>query len=344
MMSRKVTRFLSAIVMAGLMFSAAEANTVYVIEDMDSYPEWTFGAYMVSGNQLNLGSKKTAPNRGGGPVGLAVSEAKNRVFVSYEFSGALDVFYANTLEPYSTPQIVLPGANNAAGIVGSEARDRLYAIDRGNTQVYVYDFDTNAITAEQFNVRKGAIGITVWGNKLYVTYGDSEIDIYDLDNPGTLLDTLITTAAGGRMAIAVDGSDENNVLVYTTNTSQGPVNSSILSQYNVNTDVEVTLDLGRDGRGVSVLPSLGLVYVAVGDNSDSVAPEIRVYDSALTGMIDSDPLVVGKGPTDVVAGEGIIFLPEGTVAVPTLSEWAAIAMIVLLGGSAFIAIRRRTLI
>ncbi len=344
MMSREVARFIGAIMIVGLMLSAAKANTIYVIEDMDSYPDWTFGAYMVSGNQLNLGSKQTAPNRNGGPVGLAVCEAKNRVFVSYEFSGTLDVFYANTLEPYTTPQIVLPGANNAAGIVGSEARDRLYAIDRGNTQVYVYDFDTNAITAEQFNVRKGAIGIAVWGNKLYVTYSDSEVDIYDLDNPGTLLDTLTTTAAGARMAIAVDGSDVNNVLVYTTNTAQSSVSSSILSQYNVNTDVETTLDLERDGRGVSVIPALGLVYVAVGDNSDSIAPEIRVYDSALTGMIDSDALIVGKGPTDVVAGEGIIFLPEGVVAIPTLSEWATMAMIVLLGGSAFIAIRRRKLI
>ncbi len=282
-------------------------KSVYVIADFGQSTNrvnWELQAYVVNDNQLSYGQNWNPDNRNLGPVGLAVDEKNKHLYVSYESSNVLDVFDAATLVQIG--QITLPGASNIAGLVVNSDSERLYFVDRGNIDLYVYDSATLArLTNEEFELTVAAMGIDVWDDTIYVTNGQTSggfgntISYYSLSNKTLLGSFNISDKAA--QAIAVDGSDSNNVLVFTTNTIQSH-NNGKLTKYNVNTGVEQTVDIGYDGRGISVNPYSGLVYVACGDHTTN--SYIRVYDQDTLTLLDEDLLAYsGWDPTDVLASK-----------------------------------------
>jgi len=285
-----------------------EKYTVYVVASMNLNP-FPLQAYLINGDQIIPAEEWLTPRRDGGPVGLAVDDDNSRLYISYEFSGVVDVFNARTLVPVDDPgnpgnplQITLPGASNVAGMVVSELRSRLYAVDRYNSQLYVYDSNNyTRVLAEEFTLTGSSpFGIDVWGNTIYVTSGNNTIRYYSLTTQ-TLLGSF-TISDSGAMAITVDGSDSSNVLVFTTRTTQSTFNGT-LTKYNINTSTESTVALGADGRGVSVHPTLGLIYVACSESVVGTEATIRVYDQATLALVDSELMGTGSSWTssDVVA-------------------------------------------
>ncbi len=312
----------------GISSNAAEIvkrDTVFVIKDMsNSYPGPSFplGIFGVNGNQLTDLNTSYVPTPRHSAIGLAISTKNKLLFVSHESSGTVDVINAETGQPL--PDLVIPGTGNIAGIVVSEGRNRFYAVERDNPHLFVYNMQSDGsvsrLTNEEFDLQYGVYGLDVWGDRIYATHGYSTtVTVYDLNSKQKVDEYLTTSTAN--MSIAVDGSDSNNVMVYTTWTQQYPV-SGILTQYNLNKDVEKFIVLGRDGRGVSVNPALGLVYAATGDDSDQTAAELRTYgegqfttdiNNAPTPL-DSDNLLQGGGATDVLA-VGVTFNPDVTIEI-----------------------------
>lgn len=315
----------------GITANAAEVvkrDTVFVIKDMhNGYPGPSFplGIFGVNGNKLTDINTSYVPTNKGSAIGLAISTKNKLLFVSHEGWGVVDVINAETGAPL--PDLTIPSTSNIAGIVVSESRNRFYAVNRGSTHLFVYNMQSDGtvteVPGEEFDLVAGAYGLDVWGNKLYATHGYSQyntVTVYDLDKKKKVNEYTTTNALN--MAIAVDGSDSSNVMVYTTWTSQNPANG-ILTQYNINTGVEKFIAMGRDGRGVSVNPALGLVYAATGDNSDATPAELRTYGegqfkSDMTNSptpLDSEDLIQGGGGATDVLAVGVTFNPDVTIEI-----------------------------
>ncbi len=328
---KKSIKSLMALAVAFMGISTAvnadvlKRDTVYMIPSMEGVYDVSFpiSAYKVE-NDGNLTHVKTVDvnTTRYSAVGLAVCTKNKRIFVSHEGYDTVEVLDGETFERLD--DLPIPGTNDIAGMVFSEDRGRLYVVDRGNPHIFVYTVDSNGdvvrVPGEEFDADYGVYGVDVWNNRLYCTHGHSSnsITIYDLDTEA-IVDSYVPIDSRS-MAIAVDGSDSSNVLVYTTWTNQGTT-SSRLTQYNVNTDVERRIDLQRDGRGLSVNPALGLVYAVTGDSGDASAPELRTYreDQFTTDATpptptpwDTEPLIQGRNPTDVFAA-GITFNPQATI-------------------------------
>ena len=299
---------------------ALERNTVYVIKHMGSGGIVPLGAYKVEGDSslTDVGTKNIST--GGAAVGLAVCDANKLIFMSHESSGIVDVVDAETFKVKE--KLTIPGTSNIAGMVFSEGRKRLYAVDRRNPHIFVYAVNAEGnltrVLGEEFNAAFGAWGVDVWDNKLYCTHSSAIVTVYDLD---TKLEVdRYTTTSGLNMAIAVDGSDSNHTLVYTTWTSQGLTSSRIVTQYDVNDDVEKFIDLGRDGRGLSVNPAKGLVYAVAGDNSDGIPPVLRTYresdfndTASIVTPLDEDLLDDTAGWATDVFASGVTYNPEAYI-------------------------------
>jgi len=152
-----LTVLLSFTLAATLVFGQVVDNkTVYVCGSINQNP-FPLRAYIINGSNLIFAEEFMTPSRDGGPVGLAVDNDNHNLYLAFEFSGIVDVFDARTLQPVDDPgnpgnqlKITLPGATNVAGLVVSTRRQRLYAVDRTQTQLYVYDSNTFArLTAEE---------------------------------------------------------------------------------------------------------------------------------------------------------------------------------------------------
>jgi len=329
-MMKKSIKSLMVLAVAVMGFSTIanaevlKRDTVYVIPSMEgtsvSFP---ISAYKVE-NDGTLTHVKTVDvnSTRWSAVGLAVCTKNKRIFVSHEAIDTVEVLDGETFE--RLPDITIPGTSDIAGMVFSEDRGRLYLVDRRNPHIFVYTVnalgDVVRVLGEEFDADYGVWGVDVWDNKLYCTHGYdgyNVVTIYDL-NTGLKVDEYPTSSALN-MAIAVDGSDSSNVLVYTTWTNQS-TSPSIVTQYNVNTDVEKRIDLQRDGRGLSVNPALGHVYAVAGDSYDTTASELRTYGKdqftyttpTTPTPLDSDALMVGRDATDVFAA-GITFNPSAYI-------------------------------
>jgi len=328
-MGRKgMALFVVAFLSIGFSANAAEIlkrDTVFVIKNMNNngtgYP---LGIFKVNGNTLTDINTTIVPTPRYSAIGLAISTKNRLLFTSHEGSGTVDVINAET--GAALPDLVIPGTNNIAGIVVSESRNRFYAVNRSSQHLYVYnmqsDGNVSRLTGEEFDLAAGAYGLDVWGDKLYCTHGynlDNTVTVYDLNTKQEV--ERYTTTNQLNMAIAVDGSDSNNVMVYTTWTTQQPANG-IVTQYNLNTDVEKFIDLGRDGRGLSVNPALGLVYAVTGDNSDSIPAVLRTYgENQFTTAhssptpLDEDNLTQGGGGATDVLAVGVTFNPDVSIEI-----------------------------
>jgi hypothetical protein len=325
---KKIMKSLMALVVAFMGISTAanadvlKRDTVYVIPSMEgTSTSFPISAYKVE-NDGNLTHVKTVDvnTTRWSAVGLAVCTKNKRIFVSHEGFGTIEVLDGETFE--RLPDLVVEGTSNIAGMVFSEDRGRLYVVDRDQTDIFVYRVNAlgnvERVQSEEFNATSGVWAVDVWGDKLYCTHGFSDaVTVYDLNSKAEITADSYTTTNSNNMAIAVDGSDSSQVLVYTTwtNLYTGSGTGSV-TQKNVNTGDEKGINLLRSGRGLSVNPALGHVYAVTGDDTDGTKPELRTYgENQFTSTpgtptpLDSDGLMLHHSPTDVFAA-GITFNPS----------------------------------
>ncbi|MCK5232980.1 MAG: DUF11 domain-containing protein, partial [Desulfobulbaceae bacterium] len=209
--------------------------------------------------------------RDGGAVGMTIDSDSEILFITFEFSGTLDIVDAKTMTRLG--QVMAPGASNLAGIVYDHDKKKMYCVDRGTTHLYVYDWDA----ATQTLTLEGGAYKTLPGTYAYGIALDETRDILYVANYSQTVryfDTAIWTEQGNftitpsSIGIAVD---ETNNLVYS-----GGFYSTI-SKYDMNTATETTATTTYAPIGFAVDQSTGLLYVTYYSND-----RLRVFDSDFT--------------------------------------------------------------
>ncbi|MCZ7583141.1 MAG: hypothetical protein M5R36_07275 [Deltaproteobacteria bacterium] len=171
--------------------AAQNSRTVFSIGDISGDPTYPLRAYAVNGNTLVLSATWRPLERDGGPVGIGVDPIHERMFISYEFSGKLDVFDATDATPLGQITLVSPDPLNPVddlcGLDVHEGRGLLFAVDRFVKLVYVFDSDTfDHVETWTLPTGEGGVDIEVLEDVngqdlIFVTDGTKTVRWYDID-------------------------------------------------------------------------------------------------------------------------------------------------------------------
>jgi len=331
---KKVSLFLVlSVALVICLSSQAVSNTdytLYVISNnggSGSSPSDTvyLEAYDVINQSIALIQTYGLPWAGNGPVGIALDEKHERVFVTYEFQDSIWAFNAKNFDLLYS--VGVPGANDLSGIVIDTVHDSLYVVERYGSVVYIFNTSTVPITyvgarsITGFTTDYGALGLAFdrVQNRLYVTemdwFWDLTTTVYVYD-PTAWGSPVTTYNMGGPAAgIAVDDSDSpDSVLIYTTSLATG---TPALRKYNTSDGSVTVLNFDYHPTGVTVNPVTDLVYVTTSSymSKPTSGPSITVIDGAT--MTPTDTVYLGSGwiPTDLFVG-AMKFLPTWPVHVP----------------------------
>ncbi|GAG85243.1 unnamed protein product, partial [marine sediment metagenome] len=209
-----------------------------------------------------------------------------------------------------------PNANNLAGIVVDQDKQKMYMVDRDTTHLYVYSWDatnkilTNDITSSPYYITLPGVSSGLHGIALDET--NDLLYVGDLTTTVKYYNTADWSAAGNFvvsqsvMGIAVDVT---NGFVYTGN-AYGPYGSiNLLSKYDLNTDIETTLNIGSSDHvvGLAVDPLTSLLYITTGNQGTGGTDQIQVYDSGLNLLYNTGDI---GNPTGIaIPGKDISYNP-----------------------------------
>jgi len=287
-----------------------EKRTVYMIGDIDNaFGNYPLLVFIVNGNQLILAEEWNAWEEGIGPVGLAVDDVNERLFVSYESHDGVDIYNARNMNYIN--EITLAGTSDLAGMEVHQASGRLLVVDRFAPTLYEFNLSNYAL-ADQWTLPncEGAIGIDSAGDILYVTCGHYNsvttfweytniVHAYDLTSQTEVAQYTLPYMAAG---IAVTDYPE------TTIYAAGHFNHDYFTQYYTASGIHSSVDLDDGGKGVTLNPALDLAYVVKGYGGPfcpwTERGAIRVYDvNNLTQQYEYvyDPGFDKPSPTDAVA-------------------------------------------
>ncbi len=285
---------LSAIrpIMANAQAPPPEKRTVFVIGHINAIFNFPLMAWVIVDDDIFLAETWNSINRDGGPVGLAVDENNENLFVSYEFGDTIEVFDARDATPLGS--ITLWGTSDLAGMVVHQDRGHLYVVDRATPNVFVFDTTTFAPVDQWIlPTGNGAWGIDLLGDQLFVADGSFVVRYYDIDThleAGSMNQTLPA------VSIAVTDYPENLVYTAAINAASSP----FLNKYYMTSGVEERVTVGNKVKGVTINPALELAYV-VADN------KIHVVDSDAMAVLYTKNLNFTWSPTDTLA----TFIPFG---------------------------------
>ena len=273
-----------------------EKRTVYVIGNIGGSVSFPLQAYIAVQDDLYIAETWYAKHHELGPVGLAIDETNENLFVSYESANLIEVFDARTATPLGT--IYLYGTDNLAGMVVHQQRGHLYVVDRWEKNVFVYN-TTNFEQEEMWVLPTGggAFGIDMLeaNNWLFVADGSNTVRYYDIDT-GLEIDSFSQPVP----AIGIAVTDYPEPLVFTTAFDGGSDLSPFLTKWYLQSGTYDQLIIGTDTKGVSLNPALGLAYV-VADN------RLQVVDYENMTLVATKQLNFTWSPTDCLAS----FIPFG---------------------------------
>jgi uncharacterized repeat protein (TIGR01451 family) len=284
------------------------AKSLYVIADINAYPDIPIEAYDIQAAPTYLAYQTTSyiPDRAGGAVGITIDTDTAYLFVTFEYSNELDLVDGTTMTTVGS--VTAPGATNLAGIVVDQEKSKVYTVDRNTNHLYVYDWDSAAktLTLEgdsyiELECNSGLYDIALDENAdlLYVGDSSTEVKYFSTDDWSKQGEFTVSHAARG-IAIDVD-----NQIVYTG--SGGPYSSSyILSKYDLGTATETTKDTGGIVLGIAVDPASDLVYFTT-YGYGTAFDRLIVYDKDLNELWKSDDL---GNPTGIaIPGKDISYNP-----------------------------------
>ncbi len=212
------------------------------------------------------------------------------LFITSEFDYGVELVDAKTMTSLGW----VLGAHGLAGITMDNTNGILYTVDRDTDDLYAYDWDPVAKTLtpipgmNPFNLPNclGAFGISLddISGILYVadTRGQ-RVRGYDVNTW-----TEVKTIALSHIPMGIE-VDKQRGFVYTVSMNQRVVycaanpwgssfGSTLLSKYDLATDMETTIDMGNGGADVAVDEATGFVYVTEGCESD----RLTVWDTETT--------------------------------------------------------------
>ncbi|HPC93427.1 MAG TPA: isopeptide-forming domain-containing fimbrial protein [Sedimentisphaerales bacterium] len=302
---RKATINRYGIILSSLFLAMAaagptmvQARSAYVIAEITNSAEpLPVLAYDIGPDgSLTFQARQTIPFRAGGAVGMAIDWESGYIFITYEFSNALEILDARTMADVGT--VVAPGAENLAGVVYDETRNLLYTVDRATNKLYVYTWNASTGRLALFPGAPFALeGSTAYGidldearGLLYTASGNRTIRVYE-----TSTWSLVREYELNRSAVSI-ALDLYNELIYT---GAGYFGDTSLNQYNMITGKSkaVSVDETAGVMGIAVDPVSNLVYVTTGLSNLPGGDDLLCYDPNL--VLVSSILDIGN-PTDIV--------------------------------------------
>lgn len=268
-----------------------EKKTVYILGDIDG-GMFTFPlvAYVTAADELIFAEQWYSRTHSLGPVGLAIDETNKKLFVSYESSALIEVFNAENADHLG--RLFLVGTSNLAGMVVHQERKQLFVVDRGKRSVFVFDTATLApVETWYLPSGAGAYGIDLMGNYLVVADGTSTVRYYDIDAHSEAGNFTLPYSS-----LAVTATEYPENTIYTTNLWS----HNYLNKYVVSTATHEYINLGDKGKGLSINPGAGLVYVIVGFRG-AANLSLQVRDMETLEEINRYPINSNWSPTDCLA-------------------------------------------
>ena len=299
------------VVVAIALMSSASAKSLYVNKDLNA--DSPISAYDIQGPPNYLVWQQTSiPTRYGG-VDLTIDTDSEILFVTYEFSGTLDIVDAKTLNKLG--QVTAPGASNLAGIVVDQENSKVYTVDRNTDKLYVYSWDagTTSLTLDSVQNLPGIYAPGLHSAGLHGIALDEVNDLLyacDVTYTFKFFNTADWSLAGIKsisqkaMGIAVD---VQNGFVYTGNAYVGYGGNGLLCKYDLNTNSETTVNV-RTITGDSLDNVLGVAI-------DSATSLVYITTGNLGGWLGSDQIMVFDSNLNLLHQTGDIGNPTG-IAIP----------------------------
>jgi len=271
-------------VLAVAMAGTASAKSLYVIADINAYQNIPIHAYDIqpAPTYLVYQTSQGIPDRDGGAVGLTIDTDSGYLFATFEFSDKMDLIDGTTMK--TVGQVTAPQANDLAGIVVDQDKQKVYTVDRDTNHLYVYKWDavSKTLTLEGTTYislkdcsRAYGIALDEVNDLLYVGDKTMSVKYYRTDTWTKAGEFAVSHYATG---IAIDVT---NQYVYTGSGSPGS-SSYLLSKYDLSTGTESTVNVGSTVLGVAVDPASSLVYITTyGDGTSTTQDRLIVYDSSL---------------------------------------------------------------
>ncbi len=286
------------LMVGGTGSNVAHGRSIYIIGSITNYygPLPIFAYDIALDGTLTLQTEQSIPFRDGGAVGIAVDWQSGYIFITYEFSGFLQLLDARTMAEVGKASAA--EAENLAGIKFDESKGLLYCVDRGTDKLYSYGWYPQTgklipVEGSPFTLMDSAsYGIELDEERglLYTASGTKNIRVYDTDDWSS-----VETITIKRPAISL-ALDVFNQLLYT---GAGYLSDTTLNQYNLATGQtnSVTVDPVAGVMGLAVDSVTGCVYVTTGLSNRPGGDDLLVYDRSLN-LIDS-VLNIGN-PTGIV--------------------------------------------
>ena len=314
---RKLVRLMTAALLVAVVASiglvapamAVVTNSLYVIADLNVSGPIPLQVYAIGAGNPSYQWTGNVTDRDGGAVGIAIDSVSKTLFITYEFSGTLDMVNAQTMAWIG--QVTAPAATNLAGIVVDEGQQKVYTVDRGTNHLYVYLWNSVAKTLTLVGSTHvslaGAVGI----------YGVALDEINDILYVGSVAGSTYTVRAYNTSDWSSAGTygvsnkprgiafDETRQVIYFCN--GGPGGGTKLTKYDIATSTETVAEVGSTTLGAAVDLTTGFVYITTyggGARGDS----LLAYDGPnLTGASAPfwDSGIIGE-PTGLVIPRGAV--------------------------------------
>jgi len=280
---------------------AYAAKSVFIISKHSTSSQAQ--AYTIDGDQITFQAQVGIDtyNPGYGAVGNAVWSDKELMFVTYEESPMIVWASTKTLKKVGEFDT---GIYNLAGIAIDTNREKIYTVQRGTNNLYVYSFNqaNNTLGLDNHYILEVPSGyLNAWGLALdetnglmYISTDTERVHVYDTTDWS--YDHYININVGGtnRSAVGI-AVDPVRGYLYTGHwTSHNYlVRTNIATQASV--EVEVTNGwYGENVLGIDVDDETGLVYCTTYHH------DFRVYDSSLI-LKDTETNSI-YGPAGVAVG------------------------------------------
>ncbi|MCZ7583137.1 MAG: hypothetical protein M5R36_07255 [Deltaproteobacteria bacterium] len=306
----------AALLLAGLPgIAGAQAvdntRTVFVIGDINAGTTYPVRAYAVSGDQLMLSATWHPLDRNGGPVGIGVDPINEHMFISYEFSGTLDVFDATDATPLGQISLVSPDPLNPvddiAGMDVHEGNGQLFVVDRGVKYVYVFDTSTyDSVDTWELPTGNGGWDVEIiedlgGQDLIFITDATNVVRWYDIDTHAEIGTATMAYISLG-LGVYIKTGDYPVLFTGSISGSHPPPDSPYLTKTDTETGDTDSVQVGPgSARGIGVNQQAGYVYASIGEGTGFTPPTVRVYDWETLTELSRTNLGNGWSPTDVDA-------------------------------------------
>jgi uncharacterized repeat protein (TIGR01451 family) len=303
----------------------ANPKSLYVIASINQNPSPVQAYDVQAGGTLVYQATYGIPYYAGGAVGLTIDSTSSTLFVTYEGSNTIQLINAVTMTGLGTT--TAPGASNLAGIVVDEGKSKVYAVDRGTDNLYVYNWNRITKTLTLDLTEGGGDGIVDLAG-VTDAYGlaldEANDQLYVGNNVATGNVRVFSTAdwtpvatytvSQSVMGIALDA---NNDIFYTGNAYPGYGSTGLLCKYDMNTNNQITLNIRSIAGGTSsdnvvglaVDPDSGILYITTGNQGSGGSDRLISFGPTLNVLYNTGDI---GDPTGIaIPTEGVSYNPLG---------------------------------